>query len=401
MTRANRVVITAIGVLASNGIGTDEFWASILEKRSGIAPITRFDADDLPCRIAGEVKNFDPTRYISPEMKPDRRLGRASQLGLAAAALAAEETRRGTDPFKDAGEVPVIMGVSSSSLELREQRAASWIAVQSIPHIIGSGIASSLGLNARLLTVSTGCASGLDAVTLAAEEIRRGRAEVAIAGAADSVMSRYVFECFCKSRKLSTRNDEPQKASRPFDRERDGGVAAEGAGVIVMENLQYALARGASPYAEIMCYGSSADRPGAEEGTGMERAMRMALANSSLRPEQIDHISAHGPSDPHMDAIETTMIKNVFGATAYRIPVTSIKGITGNPMGVGCMHQIIATALSIRDQVVAPTTNCESPDSECDLDYVPDKPRHMELNKVLVNTHGFGRGNSSLIMSHV
>ena len=398
MARRNRVVVTAMGVLAANGIGLEDFWSSIVHARSGIAPITSFDTEGLPSRIAGEVKNFDPKQYIDPALKPDRRLGRASQLGMAAAKLAFDEILAKSNPFPGAGEIPVVTGASGSSLELRERKPASWIAVQSIPHIVCSGIAYSLGLNARLLTISTGCGSGMDAVAIAADEIRSGKAEIAIAAAADSVMSRYVFECFARSRKLSTRNDEPKKASRPFDRNRCGGVVAEGSGVIVLENREYARARGIVPYAEILGYGSSADRPGTEEGTGMASAMRMALANSSLRTEQIDHINAHGPSDQHMDLIETRMIKDVFGQSAYRIPVTSIKGVTGNPMGVGCMHQIIASALSLHEGTIPPTANWEDPDPDCDLDYVPHKARRQAIETVLVNTHGFGRGNSTLIL---
>ena len=247
MLPENRVVITALGVLAPNGIGTEAFWASILERRSGIGPITLFDASDLPCRIAGEVKDFFPLKYIDPILRPERRMGRAAQLGLAAAQMALKDSGLTPALMSRAGEIPVIMGVSSSALELREKPPASWIPVASIPHIIGSLISHAMGVQTRILTVSTGCASGLDAAGLAADEIRRGKADIAIAGAADSVMSRFVFECFCRANKLSKRNDDPSRASRPFDRDRDGGVAAEGAGVVIMESLRFAAERGAVP----------------------------------------------------------------------------------------------------------------------------------------------------------
>jgi 3-oxoacyl-[acyl-carrier-protein] synthase II len=390
-----------MGVLAANGTGSEAFWSSILEGRSGIDTITAFDPGGLRSRIAGEVTDFDPLAYIDPALKPRRRMGRATQLGIAAAKLALEEAAFDAATLERAGEVPLVMGVSSSALELREKPAASWIAVMSIPHIVGSMIAFTQGLNTRLLTVSTGCASGLDAVWLAADEIRRGKAEIAIAGAADSVMSRYVFECFCKSRKLSEYNDEPQRASRPFDRTRGGGVAAEGAGVVVLESLEHAVARGAEPYGEITGYANSADPPQPVEGLGMETAMRMALANAARRPDQVDFINAHGPSDQHMDAIETTLIKKVLGEHAYRTPVSSIKGITGNPMGVGCMHQLIASALTLRHNVVTPTANWEERDPECDLDYVPNTPRELACDIIMINTHGFGRGNGSLVLERI
>ena len=390
-----------MGVLAANGIGKEAFWSSILEGRSGIAPITLFDAKGLRSRMAGEVKDFDPVAYIDPALKPQRRMGRAAQLGVAAAKLALDEAALDQAVLDQAGEIPLVMGVSSSALELREKPPASWIAVMSIPHIVGSSIAFTQGLNTRSLTVSTGCASGLDAVGLAADEIRRGKADIAIAGAADSVMSRFVFECFCKSRKLSEHNEDPARASRPFDRTRDGGVAAEGAGVVVLENLEHAMARGIDPYGEITGYANSADPPQPVEGLGLETAMRMALANAARHPDQIDFINAHGPSDAHMDAIETKLIKQVLGPHAYRTPVSSIKGITGNPMGVGCMHQLIAAALSLRHNIVTPTANWTERDPACDLDYVPNTPREMACNVIMINTHGFGRGNSALILERI
>jgi 3-oxoacyl-(acyl-carrier-protein) synthase len=267
-----------------------------------------------------------------------------------------------------------------------------------VPHAVTSAIAFTLGFRSRLLTVSNGCASGLDAVAIAAAEIARDRADIVIAGSSDAAVTPYVFKCFEASRRVSLRNDRPREASRPFDRDRDGGVASEGAGVVILENLEHALARGATPYATIGGFGTGADYPDSPEGSGLEDAMRQALIESPLRPEHIDHISAHAPSDAHMDSYEVAAIKRIFGPHAYRVPVTSIKGNTGNPMSVGGVHQLIAAALAMRHGLVPPTANLVNPDPACDLDHVPGQPRAAQLAHVLINTHGFGRGNSALVL---
>ena len=221
-----------------------------------------------------------------------------------------------------------------------------------------------------------------------------------MAGSSDAALTPYVFKCFESSRKVSLRNDAPGKACRPFDRDRDGGVAAEAAGILIIENLQHALARGATIYAELSGYGSSADVPGDRDGSGLKRAMLAAMANGACPPDHIHHIDAHAPSDPHMDRIEVELIKEVFGEHAYRIPVTSIKGATGNPMAVGGVLQMIAASLSLHHQVVPPTTNLEIPDPQCDLDHVIGAPRHLPMERTMVNTHGFGRGNSCVLLDH-
>ncbi len=210
-----------------------------------------------------------------------------------------------------------------------------------------------------------------------------------------------MFDCFSAARKLASRNDDPEHACRPFDRDRDGGVIAEGAGVLILENLEHALARGIRLYAEVVGYGTCVDPAVSEECSGLEMAMQYALANASWRPEQVEFISAHGPGDRQTDNTETALIKKVFGEHAYRIPVVSIKGSTGCPMGVGGMHQTIATALTIHHGKVPPTTNYENPDPDCDLDYVPGAPRRLPIARALINTHGFGRGNSSLLLQRI
>jgi len=397
MPKNNQVVITGLGIVAANGIGVDAFWQTLLAGQSGIGPITLFDAQDLPCRIAGEVKSFDPLRYMDRGIKPHR-LARFSQFALAAAFMAIRDANLDLAHLQTLTDVPVVMGVSSNAMEMAFKPLAPYTCIAGIPHAAASAITYALNLKARLLTVSDGCASSLDAVALAAAMIRADQTDIAIAGGADSVMTRVVFEAFAKSRKLSQRNDEPERACRPFDRARDGGVVGEGSGIVILENRVQAMARGAHLYGELTGYGTCADAPGSEEGAGLERAMNLALANAPRQAEQIDAVFAHGPSDPGMDRIESRLIARVLGQHAYRIPVTSIKGVTGNPMGTGGVHQVITAALSLHHGLVPPTANYEFPDPECDLDYVPRTPRVAQLTAVMINTHGFGRGNSSLIL---
>jgi len=397
----NRVVITGLGVVAPNGIGVAPFWDSLVEGRSAIGPVTAFDASDLPCRIAGEVRGFDPTEYITGKLKPEKRMARATQFAIASASMALEDAGLDVATLKEEGSIPVVLGVSSSAMDIAAQPPRPWTGFAVIPHATASGVVYALGLDAVLRTISDGCASGLDAVATAVDEIQRGRAEVALTGAADSMMTHWVFECFTKLRGLSLRNDEPEKASRPFDRDRDGGLIAEGAAIVVLESMAHAHARDAEIYCEIAGYGTHGDPPDGAEGAGMERAMQLAVANASCMPEDVEHISAHGPSDQHMDCHETKMFKAVFGDRAYRIPITSVKGVTGNPMSVGSLLQLLGACLSIKHGTLPPTANLENPDPECDLDYIPGNARQVPVQTVLVNTHGFGRGNSAVILRKV
>lgn len=401
MLTRSRVVITGIGILAPNGVGKKAFWQSLLNRESGIGPITLFDASDLPCRIGGEVTGFDPEDYIDARLKPQRRMGRSSQMAVAGTRMALDDAGLTLDDLRSFGEVPVVIGVSTSAMDLFANPPNLWTASASIPHAAGSAISYTLGIPARLHTISDGCASGLDALAAAAHQIAQGQTDIAIAGSSDSAMTHYVFQGFAKSKRLSLRNDEPEKASRPFDRDRDGGVISEGAGIVVLENLEHALARGVDAYAEITGFGTCADPPESMVAAGLRSAMERAIANAGRRVEDVDHVSAHAPSDEHMDAAETQLIREVFGKHAYRLTVTSIKGATGNAMAVGGLHQAIATAMAIRERTVPPTTNLDHPDPECDLDYVPEGPRLADIQCALVNTHGFGRGNSALILERV
>jgi len=391
----NRVVITGLGVMAANGIGVEAFWDALCRGRSGIGPVTLFDASDLPCRIAGEVKNFDPAVYLGAALKP-RRMGRFTQLALVAAREAIADARLTPEQLSGTPGVPVVMGVSTTAMDLRSKPPTLYSALTGIPNAAGSAIIYTHGIQARLLTVSDGCASALDAVATAAHLVRDGEADFAIAGGTDSTIDHYVYECLTKARKLSLMNDTPEKACRPFDRDRTGGVVAEGAGIVIIENLESALGRGAQPYAEIIGYGSHADLDGTTEGSGLELAMQRALADSALRPCDVGFISAHGPGDPEMDRQEALLIAKVFNT--HPVPVMSVKGSTGNAMGVGGVHQVIATALSMRDRLIPATVNLDHPEPDMTIDLVRGATRRCEWEYSMVNTHGFGRGNSSLIL---
>jgi 3-oxoacyl-[acyl-carrier-protein] synthase II len=394
-----RVAITGIGVLAANGTGKDAFWQSLLAGKSGIGPITLFDATGMECRIAGEVKGFNPLDYIPAIHKPEKRMSRTSQLAVAATQLALKDAGLDIETLRSYGTIPVVMGVSTNAMDVLARPPTCFTPVAAIPSTVASAISFVLGFNAELTVVSHACASGMDAMAAAADRIRSGKADLAIAGGADSNITRYVFECFIMARKLSCRNDDPTRACRPFDRDCDGSSTGEGAGLVVLENLEHAVARGATVYAEITGYGSAGDLGAASpEGSGMAVAMQNALANAGMRAEKVDFIHAHGPGDRHMDLIETETIKAIFGKHAYCIPVTSIKGMIGNPMGAVSAIQLIATALTIRHGRIPPTVNLDNPRPECDFDFVRGVDRRMTVHTALVNTHGFARGNSSMIL---
>lgn len=393
----NRVVISGAGVLAANGSGVDAFWSSLLAGKSGIGPITLFDASDLPCRIAGEISDFDPLRYMDASVKP-RRMGRFAQMAVACAKMAVDDAGLSPAALARQREIPIVLGVSTTAMDLVDKRPTPFTAVAAIPHAATSAVGYMFDINTKLLTISNGCASSLDAVATAALHIQAGQTDIAIAGGAESSMTRYVFQSMLKTRRCSTRNHDPAGASRPFDRNRDRGVMAEGSGMVILENYEHAVARGAAIYAEYKGYASCADPREGEEGAGLAKAMHLALANTGLSPLDIDYISAHGPSDIEMDVTETRMIKSVFGDRAYELPITSIKGATGCPMGAGGVHQLIAASMSMREGLLPPTANLESPDPACDLDYVAGRYRMAQIERALINTHGFGRGNGCMII---
>lgn len=409
--KRNRAVITGIGIVAPNGIGIEAFWESILIGRSGIGPITSFDASDFESQIAGEIKDFNPLDYMEPDLKP-MRMARHTQLAYAATMLALKDANLDINNLELPSPTPVVIGVSMNSMDVLERaldavrdhgpgRAPATACAASLPQGAANVIADRLGACAHADTISSACPSGLDAIAQAAQMIRNGQVDLAIAGGTDAPITPLAMACFTSSGLSSRRNADPAKADRPFDRARDSGVISEGAGVFVLENMERAEARGVRAYLEISGYGKHRDVDPAKPASGLEFSMKSALANARRTLAEVDCISAYGPGHPLLDAVEVEMIKQVFGARAHLIPVTSIKGVTGNALAAGGPFQVAASALTIRDQLIAPTANYEAEDPKCDLDFVPNKPRKSKVDCVLINVRGLGGSASTMVVDRV
>jgi 3-oxoacyl-[acyl-carrier-protein] synthase II len=409
MAKRNRVVVTGIGVLAPNGIGLEAFWKSLLEGRSGIGPITLFDATGFKSRIAGEVKNFDPTQYIEPELKP-KRMARHTQLAYAATMMALKDAGLDVNHLDLPSPTPVIIGVSMNAMDLIERafnavrdsgpnRTAPTTSAASIPQAPANIIADRLGKSADAATISSACPSGLDAIADAAAMIRSGQAEIAIAGGTDAPITPLVMASFISSGLSSFRNDEPERASRPFDVTRDSGVISEGAAIMVLENWERAEARGVRAYLEIKSYGKQRDRDPEKPASALEDSIGVALANGTMSMTDIDYISAYGPGHPVLDIAEIQVLKKVLGAHAYSVPINSIKGVTGNALAAGGPFQLIACALTMRDQTIPPTANCDTLDPRCDLDIVRLRARKAKVNTALINVRGLGGSANTMLVS--
>src|SRR5947207_6153561 len=409
--KRNRVVITGMGILAPNGIGNEEFWDSLVAGRSRIGPITLFDASDLKSRIAGEVKNFDPYDYIEPELKP-KRMARHTQFAYAATMMALQDAGLEISEANFPSPTPVVVGVSTSALDVIENvfrvsdnRGIDAIAPTALgaskPQAAANVIADRIGARAHAATVSSACPSGLDAVASAAMTIRTGEAELAIAGGTDAPLTPHTVAAFIASGLTVPHNGDPESASKPFDLNRESGVLAEGAGMFVLENLERAEARGAHIYLELTGYAAQRDLEPAQYGSGLRSSMELALANARCEKSQIDYISAYGPGDPILDAAEIRFIKEVFGPYAFSIPISSIKGVTGNPLAAAGPLQIAACALTMRDQLIPPTANYQTADPDCDLDVVPLRARKAKVDRALLNVRGLGGSASSLVMDRV
>jgi 3-oxoacyl-[acyl-carrier-protein] synthase II len=408
MSRKNRVVVTGLGVVAPNGIGKDAFWASLIAGRTGVGPITLFDASQHPCRVAGEVKGFDPATHIGPDVNT-KRLARQTQFALAATHLALKDAALTEESLEAETAVPLVLGVSSSAIEVIEHgmermlergpgKVPTHIVHACQPHQAASIVTQHVPLLTRSTTISSACAAGLDAIAVAADLIRTGKTDVALCGGADAPINPLTFACLAKAGLVSLRNDTPEKASRPFDYDRDSGVISEGSAILVLENLHHARGRGAVPYLEITGYATRMDTDLQVSGSGLDLCMNEALANAGKRPANVDYICAHGPGHPVLDAVETAMIKKVFGPLAHRVPVSSIKGVTGNPLAAAGPFQVVACSLAFQNGIIPPTANLEKPDPDCDLDYVPLQPRRHRFACALINAHGLGGGNSTLIV---
>jgi 3-oxoacyl-[acyl-carrier-protein] synthase II len=406
----NRVVVTGMGVIAPNGIGLEAFWDSLVHGRSGVGPITHFDATSFKSRIAGEVKDFEPLDFIDPKFKP-KRMARHTQFAFAAMKMAL--TDAAFEPSKHAIDhpIPVLLGVSTTAMDIlddcwsdlseRGPRGVRAGVIDGQPQAATQVLTMALGISARATTISSACPSGLDAVATAAAMIRRGEADIAVAGGTDAAITPVTMASFATAGLSSTRNSDPKRASRPFDLLRDSGIISEGAGMLILENYETAIARGVSAYLEITGYGTQGDNYASDELFGLGQTMRHALNSAGKTPDEIDYICAYGPGHPALDIVETDMIKRVFGARAYSVAISSIKGVTGNALSAAGPHQVITCGLCFKHNIIPPTANYEVFDPRCDLDYVPGRFRPRKINTALINVRGLGGGNSSLVVERV
>ena len=408
---SNRVAVTGMGVIAPGGIGLPDFWESLLDRRSGIRRITHFDPSQLKAQIAGEVDGFDAEKYIDSNLKP-RRMARQTQFALAATSMALEDAGLDLADWPEVHPVTLSIGSSINPFDMVAE-AALTIAKRGLhrvsPVLVSSGtvqstgayLASMLEIPTDVKSVSTTCAAGADAIGLGMGLIRSGRAEVVIAGGTDCPVTPVPFAAMASAGLCATRNDDPGGAARPFDADRETGVISEGCGIVVLENLEFARSRGAKVYGELTGFSTRTDAHSGQSGSGFVATMSEAVRNAGRMPEEVDSISAWAPGHPEMDLVETEAIKQVFGDWAYRMGIVSIKGIIGNPFGATGAIMLIAAALSLKHDVLPPTANCEKPDPQCDLDYVQNGPRSIPLRRILVNAHGVGGGNSSLLIEKV
>lgn len=408
-----RVVITGIGLVTPLGIGTSETWASLCAGKSGIAGITRFDTSGFSTRIAGEVKDFRPEDFLP--QKDARRVHRFAAYAVAAARMAMADAGLKVGD-NNADRVGVIAGcalgglsaIESTVLRLAEKgpgRISPFFIPSTIGNMAAGMIAIQLGLRGPNTTVSTACAAGGHAVGDAYLHVREGRADAMVTGGVESLITPSCIAGFGAMRALSTNNDAPQKASRPFDRDRDGFVVGEGSGMLIIEPLEAALDRGATVYAELCGYGLTADAfhmtAPPPDGDGAVRCMRAAIADAGLRPDDIDYINAHGTSTPLNDASETRAVKQVFGNHAGSVPIGSTKSMTGHLLGGAGGVEAAFTALALRDGILPPTINLDRPDPECDLDYIPNVARKAPVQVAMTNSFGFGGTNVCLVMRKV
>lgn len=406
---ARRVVVTGLGVVSPIGSTADEFWASLSRGRGGIGRLTAFDVSRFSSQIGGEVKNFDPGRYMDP--KQAKRMDRFCQLGVAAAKLALDDsglamekedlTRMGVYVGSGTGGLTTIEQQFRIFLEKGPSRVSPLLIPMMIIDLLPGQIAMIFGLKGPNLSIVTACATSSHCIGDATWAIRNGLADVILAGGAEASTTELGLAGFCSMRALSTRNDQPEKACRPFDKERDGFIISEGSGILVLEELERAKRRGARIYAEVVGYGCSADAyhltAPAPGGEGAIRAMKMALESAGIATDGVGYINAHGTSTPLGDKLETMAIKAVFGERARQVPVSSTKSMHGHLLGAAGGVEAAACLLAMKNQVIPPTINYEFPDPECDLDYVPNQARPAKLTVALSNSFGFGGHNATLI----
>lgn len=409
---ARRVVVTGIGVVTPVGNTTAETWEAVLDGRSGVSHITTFDTEGWPVRIAAEVKNFDPLLYMSH--KDVRRMDRFIQYALAAAEQAVTDAAL-TVTTENRNEIGVFIGSGIGGLPVIERQHQQMYTSPNawkkfspffIPSLIvnmASGqVSIKYGARGPNSATCTACSTGCHAIGDSFKIIQRGDADAMICGGTESVVTPLAIGGFAAARALSTRNDEPEKASRPFDATRDGFVVGEGAGILVLEELEFAVRRGAKIYAEMCGYGMSGDAfhmtAPSSDGDGPRRVMLNALRDGGIRPDDVEHINSHGTSTPAGDRIEVMAIKQAFGDHAFKIAISSTKSEMGHLLGAAGGVEAAITTLSVYNQKVHPTINYETPDPECDLDFVPNKMRDMEIEYALSNSFGFGGTNAALLI---
>ena len=403
-----RVVVTGIGAVTPLGNDAHTTWENIIAGKSGIGPLTRLNADDFPAKVAGELKDFDIEKYV--DRKEARKMDRFTHYAIAASVMAVEDAKLDiTD--SNAERVGVWIGSGIGGLETLEnqhetflnrgyKRVSPFFVPMMIPDMAAGQVSIKIGAKGINSCTVTACATGTNSIGDAFKVIQRGDADVMVTGGTEAPITKMSVAGFCANTALSS-NPDPNTACRPFDVNRDGFVLSEGAGIIVLEELEHALNRGATIYAEIAGYGATGDAfhitapaPGGEGGA---RAMKIAIADAGLTPEDVQYINAHGTSTPYNDKYETAAIKTVFGDHAYKVAVSSTKSMTGHLLGAAGGIEAIFTALSIRDGIIPPTIHIETPDPECDLDYVPNEARKADVKAAISNSLGFGGHNATLL----
>ena len=409
-SQSRRVVVTGIGCLSALGPDTASFWDGLIKGRSGISRLTRFDPTDFPSKVGGEIRDFDPGKFMDP--KEAKRNDRYTQYAVAASRMAIEDAQVDTTKL-DAERFGVIIGSGIGGMETIEnqarvliERGPSRVSPFTIPSLIANIASGVVAIEFRAKSVNFGvvsaCASGSHALGEAMRHIRDGHADIMLSGGSEACITRLSYAGFCNMKAMSSDfNDTPEKASRPFDRLRDGFVMGEGAGVLVIESLEHAQARGARIYCELAGYGATCDAYHItgqdQEGKGLALCLNRALSEAGVAKSEVSYINAHGTSTPINDRCETLAIKRVFGEQAPKIAISSTKSMTGHLLGAAGGVEAAVCALAIRHGIVPPTLNLENPDPDCDLDYVPNQARKMTVNVAISNNLGFGGHNASLV----
>ena len=406
-----RVVVTGMGAMTPLGESVAEFWEGLVTGRSGVGPMRQADATDYPCQVSGEVSGFDPERYM--DKREARRMARFSQLAVAATTEAMADAGLSPDSF-NAERMGVVLGNGNGGLPVIDEsmrvlvdrggmRMSPFFFPMILPNMAAANLSRIFGALGPSSTITTACAASTQSVGEAAELIKRGAADVVITGGTEAGISQLGLAGFAVMRALTTKNDVPELASRPFDADRDGFVPSEGAGILIVESLDHAVRRGARVLAEVVGYGASSDghhqfQPD-DDGRGAARAIRAALSDAGIGPHEIDYINAHGTSTPLNDSSETLAIKRAFGDTAYRLPISATKSMIGHALGAAGALEVVACVQTVRTGMIHPTINYVTPDPACDLDYVPNEARAVDVKTALSNSFGFGGQNACLVLT--